>query len=209
MFTGNRSIHRYARSVNWSSNCHIRYCLHAIYHVSHLMTSIKRAIESDIFLIFQLHWKHTQSKIINHSNDGKKMFLHLKDRRVLWLQACLQTPCPIRHTQNHAQTVYPIPYNMVDSITVTSSWPRWRLKSLACRLCTQPSVQAQIKGNIKASGAGPQKMFPFDDVIMYPIPYDMVNSRIMVQFWADIFPSRNYSDVTWRLMTTGITSILH
>ena len=36
------------------------------------------------------------------------------------------------------------------SITVTSWWTRWHLKSPACRLFTQPSVHAQIKENIKA-----------------------------------------------------------
>ena len=40
-------------------------------------------------------------------------------------------------------------------ITVTSWWARWRLKSLASELCTQPFVQAQIKENIKALGHWP------------------------------------------------------
>ena len=35
-------------------------------------------------------------------------------------------------------------------ITMTSWWARWRLKSPASRLFTQPFVQAQIKENIKA-----------------------------------------------------------
>ena len=34
-------------------------------------------------------------------------------------------------------------------ITMTSWWARWRLKSPASRLFTQPSIQAQIKENIK------------------------------------------------------------
>ena len=34
-------------------------------------------------------------------------------------------------------------------ITETSAWVRWRLKSQASRLCTQPFVQALIKENIK------------------------------------------------------------
>ena len=37
------------------------------------------------------------------------------------------------------------------SITVTSLSARWRFKSLAYRMFTQPCVQAQIKKNIKAS----------------------------------------------------------
>ena len=35
-------------------------------------------------------------------------------------------------------------------ITMTSQWARWRLKSPASRLCTQPFIRAQIKVNIKA-----------------------------------------------------------
>ena len=44
---------------------------------------------------------------------------------------------------------YPV-RSMVFRITVTSWWARWRLKSPAFRLYTQPFVQAQIKENIKA-----------------------------------------------------------
>ena len=35
-------------------------------------------------------------------------------------------------------------------ITMTSWWARWRLKSPASRLFTQPFIRAQIKANIKA-----------------------------------------------------------
>ena len=35
-------------------------------------------------------------------------------------------------------------------ITLTSWWPRWRLKSPASRLFTRPFIQTQIKENIKA-----------------------------------------------------------
>ena len=35
-------------------------------------------------------------------------------------------------------------------ITLTSQWPRWRLKSPASRLFTQRFIQTQIKENIKA-----------------------------------------------------------
>ena len=70
-------------------------------------------------------------------------------------------------------------------ITVTSKWARWRLKSTASRLFTQPYIQAQIKENIKAprhwplwwgihrwpvnsphKGPVTWKMLPFDDVIV-------------------------------------------
>ena len=36
------------------------------------------------------------------------------------------------------------------AITMTSKWARWRLKSPASRVFTQPFIQAQIKENIKA-----------------------------------------------------------
>ena len=76
---------------------------------------------------------------------------------------------------------YIIPY----LITMTSKWPRWRLKPPASRLFTQPFIQTQIKENIKAprhwplcgeftepvnsphKGPVTRKMFPFDDVIMF------------------------------------------
>ena len=35
-------------------------------------------------------------------------------------------------------------------ITVTSKWARWRLKSPASQLFTQPFIRVQIKENIKA-----------------------------------------------------------
>ena len=72
------------------------------------------------------------------------------------------------------------------AITVTSWWARWRLKSPASRLFTQPFIQTRIKENIKAprhwplcgeltrpvtgevpaQGPVTRKMFPFDDVTM-------------------------------------------
>ena len=70
-------------------------------------------------------------------------------------------------------------------ITMTSWWVRWRLKSPAATLFTQPFIQAQIKKKFKSSASlafvrgihrwpvnsphkGPvtRKMFLFDDVIM-------------------------------------------
>ena len=38
----------------------------------------------------------------------------------------------------------------VNYITMTSQWPRWRLKSPASRLFTQPFIQTHIKENNKA-----------------------------------------------------------
>ena len=71
---------------------------------------------------------------------------------------------------------------------MTSWWARWRLKSPASRLLTQPFIQAQIKENIKAprhwllcgeftgdrwipphKRPVTRKMFPSDDVIMHDI----------------------------------------
>ena len=64
-------------------------------------------------------------------------------------------------------------------ITMTSCWARWRLKSPASRLFTQPFIQAQIKENISAprhwplssvnflhKGPVTRKTFPFGDVII-------------------------------------------
>ena len=70
-------------------------------------------------------------------------------------------------------------------ITMTSLWTRWRLKSPASPVFTQPFIQAQIKENVKAPRHWPlrgefnrwpvdsphkgpiaRKMFPFDDIIM-------------------------------------------
>ena len=69
-------------------------------------------------------------------------------------------------------------------IIMTSKWARWRLKSPASRLFTQPFIQTQIKENIKLLRHWPlrgihrgpvnslhkwpvtQKMFPFGDAIM-------------------------------------------
>ena len=70
----------------------------------------------------------------------------------------------------------------LNNITVTSWCARWRLKSPASRLFTQPFIQAQIKENIKVprhwlcegtgdrwiphKGPETREMFPFDDVSM-------------------------------------------
>ena len=41
-------------------------------------------------------------------------------------------------------------FRVINNITLTSWWPRWRLKSPASGLFTQPFIQMQIKENIKA-----------------------------------------------------------
>ena len=62
-------------------------------------------------------------------------------------------------------------------ITITSQWARWRLKSPASRLITQPLDQrkhqssaslAFVRG-IHHKGPVTPKMFPFDDVVMPPL----------------------------------------
>ena len=50
---------------------------------------------------------------------------------------------------------------MTKHITVTSWWARWRLKSPASRLFTQPFIQAQIKENIKALRLTPSSSTAF------------------------------------------------
>ena len=82
------------------------------------------------------------------------------------------------------------------NITVASWWVRWRLKSPASRLFTQPFIQVQIKENIKAQRHWPcagnlpvsdecphkgpvtRKMLPFDDVIMNFTALDNIESII-------------------------------
>ena len=50
----------------------------------------------------------------------------------------------------HDITMLLMVYSLLHLITMTSQWPRWRLKSPASRLFTQQFIQTQIKGNIKA-----------------------------------------------------------
>ena len=93
-------------------------------------------------------------------------------------------------------------------ITMTSWWARWRLKSPASPLFTQPFIRAQTKKNHQSSASlafvqrihrvpvnSPhkwpvtRKMFPFDDVIMitlFYIPWNFTASSL----W------RHMSDIT-------------
>ena len=73
--------------------------------------------------------------------------------------------------------------NLPQTITMTSSWARWRLKSPASWLFTQPFINAQNHQSstslafvwgihrwpVNSPHKGPvtRKMFPFDDVIMF------------------------------------------
>ena len=82
---------------------------------------------------------------------------------------------------------------------MTLKWARWRLKSPASRLFTQPFIQAQIKENIKAlrhwplcgeftgdrwiprtKGQERGKKFPFDDVIMNEPPAQSCKAYCLV-----------------------------
>ena len=64
-------------------------------------------------------------------------------------------------------------------ITVTSSWWRWRLKSPASSLFTEPFIQAQIKENIKAPRHRPlQGEFNSDRWIPTQIPSNAENVSI-------------------------------
>ena len=104
-------------------------------------------------------------------------------------------------------------------ITVTSNWARWRLKSPASRLFTQPFIQAQIKENIKALRHWPlcgeihrwqvnsphkwpvtRKMFPSDAVIM-DRHYDVINYvhfslylTLMIANMTNVFISHGQSE---------------
>ena len=76
-------------------------------------------------------------------------------------------------------------WRIVVFITLTSKWPRWRLKSPASRLFTQSFIWRRswktsklcVTGFCAGNSSGPvnsphkrpvtRKMFPFDDVIMF------------------------------------------
>ena len=98
--------------------------------------------------------------------------------------------------------------NALETITLTSQWARWRLKSPASLLFTQLLVQARIKDNIKAPRHWPlrgectgdqwvpltkglRKMFPFDDVI--------VISCIWPSEWNHSIYQIHYTGATWAL----------
>ena len=84
-------------------------------------------------------------------------------------------------------------------ITLTSLWPRWRLKSPTSRLFTQPFIHTQMKtsklrvtdlcvgnspGPVNSPHKGPvtRKMFPFDDVIMCMEKYWRIATIHMVTY---------------------------
>ena len=98
--------------------------------------------------------------------------------------------------------------NALETITLTSQWARWRLKSPASLLFTQLLVQARIKDNIKAPRHWPlrgectgdqwvpltkglRKMFLFDDVI--------VISCIWPSEWNHSIYQIHYTGATWAL----------
>ena len=90
--------------------------------------------------------------------------------------------------EQYAMAVSSKPKECTFSITVTSQWALWRLKSPAYELFFQPFVLTHIKENIEAlrhwplwgeppvTGGFPSQrvsnaeMFPFDDVIMENAP---------------------------------------
>ena len=104
-------------------------------------------------------------------------FLHLPHIHFIYIYIYIMEP-PVKWPEMPHQNATNY------AITMTSWWPRWRLKSPASRLFTQPFIQTQIKENIKAPrhwplcgeftgpvnsphiGPATRKMFPFDDVIM-------------------------------------------
>ena len=106
----------------------------------------------------------------------------------------------INHDKTQQQTNF---VRITWVITMTSKWARWRLKSPALRLCTQPFIQAQIKtsklrltglcaGNSPVTGefpvqmAGDAEIFPFDDVIMDAQCTKDVKYRLSTTSWHGI-----------------------
>ena len=107
------------------------------------------------------------------SAGGFSAFQNYKPERV-WCRNEIDKNCAVFH----------IFYVFYAYITLISQWARWRHKSPASRLFTQPFIQAQIKGNIKAlrhwplwgnspvtgefptQRASNAEMFPSDDVII-------------------------------------------
>ena len=59
-------------------------------------------------------------------------------------------PWSCHYIKNTVKAAYVMSVYDLLCITVTSLWARWRLKSLASPLFTQPFIQEQIKENIKA-----------------------------------------------------------
>ena len=63
---------------------------------------------------------------------------------------CLEEYCRHNRCEEYKITAAPCSPTYTHSITMTSWWPRWRLKSPASRLFTQAFIQPQIKECIKA-----------------------------------------------------------
>ena len=97
--------------------------------------------------------------------------------------------------------------NVRASITVTSWWAQWRLKSPVSRSFTQPFIQVQIKQNISVPGDWPflrgihqwpvnsphkgpvtRKMFPFGDVIMHwlQLLLPLLPLRLSGTYWGQL-----------------------
>ena len=75
-----------------------------------------------------------------------------------WKQSCIQSIWWIHYRfpnregvwNHHTHENRTAIHHFHPSITVTSQWATWRLKSPASRLFTRPFIQAQIKENTKA-----------------------------------------------------------
>ena len=108
----------------------------------------------------------------------------------------------------------------VSSITMTSWWARWRLKSPASRLFTQPFIQAQIKENIKVPRHWPL-WGEFTGDRWIPRTNDQLRGKcfhLMTSSWAQPFESPPHVEVKpWQnwyncvyphntALTHGITS---
>ena len=89
---------------------------------------------------------------INRSQNIFLWWYNINCLQIQMLCFAFQTRLPLCHMHPNRILVSMIWYtdDLESSITVTSLWARWRLKSQASRLLAQSFVQAQIKENVKA-----------------------------------------------------------
>ena len=127
-------------------------------------------------------------------NDWSFLYSEWDENRLsyvlLFLHGMNQSPHYHMMAQIHSKNI------LRPSITMTSHWARWRLKSPASRLFTQPYVQgadqrkhqssaslAFVRGNhrwpVNSCYKGPvtRKMTPFDDVVMMVSKYVFKNKN--------------------------------
>ena len=147
----------------------------------------------------------------------KEYICQRKKRNSYRCSTILTTPNTIdwkrRRGETESRNSYDICEIFIFSITMTSKWPRWRLKSPASPLFAQMMVQAQIKNQSSVSLAfvrgihrwpvdSPherpvtRKLFPFHDVIMLPerpiVGLDGAHRRKL-----KAYVEYNYTSIPW------------